>query len=93
MIYEELASCNPTCLHYKGRRRGSINFVSIEKYEKKEKDLVSNAVRCSSFLTSLDLFIRTFAIDTRLDSIFSARCVTAIVVYLSSSIPMFGIRA
>jgi serine/threonine-protein kinase ULK4 len=44
VIYEELAASNPVCLHYKGRKRGSISFISIEKYDKAEEEQATNAV-------------------------------------------------
>ena len=45
VLYEELPSCAQGCVHYKGRRRRSIHFVSIEKCDKANKEAVANAVR------------------------------------------------
>ena len=45
VLYEELPSCAQGFVHYKGRKRRSIHFVSIEKCNKAKKDSVANAVR------------------------------------------------
>ena len=45
VLYEELPSCAQGFVHYKGRRRQSIHFVSIEKCDKAKKDSAANAVR------------------------------------------------
>ena len=49
ILYEELPACAQGCVHYKGRRRRSIHFVSIEKCDKARKDAVANSVRSSRF--------------------------------------------
>lgn len=35
---------NGCCLLYKGRRRGSVEFVGIWKHSKAKKDLIANGV-------------------------------------------------
>lgn len=49
VLYEELPSCAQGCVHYKGRRRRSIHFVSIEKCDKARKEMVANSVRRNLF--------------------------------------------
>lgn len=38
------------CLHYKGRRKGSVEFVGIWKYSKAKKDVIANGASFKSCL-------------------------------------------
>ena len=50
MLYDDIGRGNQ-CVVYKGRRKGSINFVAINCIEKSKRHLITNAVGMkSSFL-------------------------------------------
>ena len=55
ILYEEISlpvySDSKRYQHYKGRRRGTVNFVSIEQFSKSVKHFVANGVCYNYSLT------------------------------------------